>query len=228
MQWHKAVVAAATGLALGACGSIEIPTKKVDYKSSTRLPSLEIPPDLARPSTDDRFTVPDAAPKGSATFSDYNKDRSVRSPASAAQAMVLPNVGDVRVERAGTQRWLVVPGAPDKLWPVVKEFWQETGFVVNVESPEAGVMETDWSENRAKIPKAAFAALSAGRWTAFIRLPSATSSAPVWSTARSRAPPRSMSATVAWKRFISPKAVTSCAGSRVRQIPTSRRRCCGG
>ena len=156
MQWHKAVVAAtaiATGLALGACSSIEIPTKKVDYKSSTRLPSLEIPPDLARPNTDDRFTVPDAAPKGSATFSDYNKDRSVRSPASAAQAMVLPNVGDVRVERAGTQRWLVVPGAPDKLWPVVKEFWQETGFVVNVESPESGVMETDWSENRAKIPE---------------------------------------------------------------------------
>jgi outer membrane protein assembly factor BamC len=152
MQWHKAAVAVATGLALGACSSIEIPTKKVDYKSSTRLPSLEIPPDLARPSTDDRFTVPDA-PKGSATFSDYSKDRSARGPASAVQSVVLPNVGDVRVERAGSQRWLVVPGAPDKLWPVVKEFWQETGFVVNVEVPEAGVMETDWSENRAKIPE---------------------------------------------------------------------------
>ncbi len=152
MQWHKAAVAVATGLALGACSSIEIPTKKVDYKSSTRLPSLEIPPDLARPSTDDRFSVPDA-PKGSATFSDYSKDRSARGPASAVQSVVLPNVGDVRVERAGSQRWLVVPGAPDKLWPVVKEFWQETGFVVNVEVPEAGVMETDWSENRAKIPE---------------------------------------------------------------------------
>ncbi|MBX3651245.1 MAG: outer membrane protein assembly factor BamC [Burkholderiales bacterium] len=156
MQWRKVAVAGTaivTGLALGACSSFEIPTKKVDYKSSTRLPSLEIPPDLARPSTDDRFMVPDAAPKGSATFSDFSKDRSTRPQLSSAQQTVLPNIGDVRVERAGTQRWLVVPGAPDKLWPVVKEFWQETGFVVNVELPEAGVMETDWSENRAKIPE---------------------------------------------------------------------------
>ncbi len=155
MQWHKPAGAAAAilaGFALGGCRSIEIPTKKVDYKSSTKLPSLEIPPDLTRPGTDERFVVPDA-PKGSATFSDFNKDRSTRPQLSSAQKAVLPDVGDVRVERAGSQRWLVVPGAPDKLWPVVKEFWQETGFVVNVEVPEAGVMETDWSENRANIPE---------------------------------------------------------------------------
>ncbi len=42
---------------------------------------------------------------------------------------------------------------PDKLWPTVKEFWQEIGFIVNVEKPEAGVMETDWAENRAKLPQ---------------------------------------------------------------------------
>jgi outer membrane protein assembly factor BamC len=60
----------------------------------------------------------------------------------------------MRIERSGTQRWLVVSGvAPDKLWPTVKDFWQETGFIVNVERPEAGVMETDWAENRAKIPQ---------------------------------------------------------------------------
>lgn len=155
MQWHKPAVAAAAivaGFALGACGSIEIPTKKVDYKSSTKLPPLEIPPDLTRPGTDERFVVPDA-PKGSATFSDFSRDRSARPQLSSAQQAVLPGVGDVRVERAGNQRWLVVPGAPDKLWPVVKEFWQETGFVVNLEIPAAGVMETDWSENRANIPE---------------------------------------------------------------------------
>jgi outer membrane protein assembly factor BamC len=145
-------VAVAVGFALGACGSIELPTKKVDYKSSTKLPPLEIPPDLVRPGSDDRFVVPDA-PKGSATFSDYSKDRNARAQTSSVQQAVLPKVGDVRVERAGTQRWLVVPGTPDKLWPVVKEFWQEAGFVVNVEKPEAGVMETDWAENRAKIPE---------------------------------------------------------------------------
>ncbi len=65
---------------------------------------------------------------------------------------MLPEQDNARVERAGTQRWLVVKGEPDQLWPVVKEFWQEIGFIVNIEMPEAGVMETDWAENRARIP----------------------------------------------------------------------------
>lgn len=156
MQWFKpagVIVVVAAGLVLAACSSVEIPSKKIDYKSSTKLPTLEIPPDLARPGSDERFTVPDTTGgKGTATYSDYSKDRAGRPQVASAQA-VLPNVENVRVERAGTQRWLVVPGTPEQIWPVVKEFWQQTGFVVNVEMPEAGVMETDWNENRAKIPE---------------------------------------------------------------------------
>ena len=59
----------------------------------------------------------------------------------------------MRIERAGSQRWRVVAGTPDNLWPSIKEFWQEAGFIVNIELPEAGVLETDWAENRAKIPQ---------------------------------------------------------------------------
>ena len=155
MQWLKppALVAAmAAGMMLGACGSIEIPTKKVDYKSTTKLPQLEIPPDLARPGADDRFVVPDVNSKGTATYSVYSKDRAAK-PKVASGTAVLPNVDNVRIERSGTQRWLVVPGNPEQLWVVVKEFWQETGFIINMETPDAGIMETDWAENRAKVPQ---------------------------------------------------------------------------
>lgn len=138
-------------LTLGACSSLEIPTKKIDYRSAAKLPPLEVPPDLTRPGADERFTVPDINPsKGAATYSAYSKERAVR--AEQGDATVLPAQDGVRVERAGTQRWLVVKGTPDQVWPVVKDFWQEVGFVVNVERPEAGVMETDWNENRAKVP----------------------------------------------------------------------------
>ena len=34
---------------------------------------------------------------------------------------------------------------------MVKDFWQGLGFLIKTESPETGVMETDWAENRAKI-----------------------------------------------------------------------------
>jgi outer membrane protein assembly factor BamC len=70
----------------------------------------------------------------------------------ASASTVLPPQPDARMERSGTQRWLVVKATPDQVWPVVKDFWQEIGMVVNVEMPDAGVMETDWAESRAKVP----------------------------------------------------------------------------
>ena len=143
---------AAAAFTLGACSSFEIPTKKVDYKSAGKIQPLEVPPDLVRPSADDRFLVPDVNPKNAATFSAYSRDRSGKPGSASAGSSVLPDIGEARIERAGTQRWLIVRNDPAKLWPVVKDFWQETGFIVNIEMPEAGVMETDWAENRAKIP----------------------------------------------------------------------------
>jgi outer membrane protein assembly factor BamC len=143
---------AAAALALAACGTLEIPSKKVDYKSAGKIQPLEVPPDLVRPSADDRFLVPDVNPKNAATFSAYSRDRSGKPGSASAGSSVLPDIGEARIDRAGTQRWLVVKNEPAKLWSVVKDFWQETGFIVNLEMPEAGVMETDWAENRAKIP----------------------------------------------------------------------------
>jgi outer membrane protein assembly factor BamC len=140
------------GLALAACGSVEIPTKKIEYKSAGRLPPLDVPPDLTRPSGDDRFVVPDGS-GGAATFSAYQKDRGIRTEgAVSTNSTVLPEQENIRMERAGTQRWLIVKGDPEQVWPVVKEFWQETGFIVNSENPQSGLMETDWAENRARIP----------------------------------------------------------------------------
>jgi len=63
------------------------------------------------------------------------------------------------VERAGTQRWLVVQEPPEKLWPLVKEFWTDNGFAIRMELPEAGVMETDWAESRARIDEGAMRGL---------------------------------------------------------------------
>ena len=152
LEGYRAFACIGLYLLLGACSTLQsmMPeSKKIDYKSSGKLPTLEVPPDLTRPTTDDRFAVPD--PKGgTATFSEYNRDRSTQQR-TIVSSTVLPPQDNVRVEREGNQRWLVVKGSPDQVWPVVKDFWQEVGFIVNVEMPEAGVMETDWNENRARI-----------------------------------------------------------------------------
>lgn len=139
-------------IALSGCSGSLVESKKIDYKSARQLPSLEIPPDLTAPTRDDRYVVPDVSPKGVATYSAYATDRSQPQPA-ASQQQVLPKVESMRVERAGSQRWLVVQGAAETMWPKVKDFWLETGFILNVERPDVGVMETDWAEDRAKIPQ---------------------------------------------------------------------------
>ncbi|TXT27488.1 MAG: lipoprotein-34 [Rhodocyclaceae bacterium] len=137
-------------LAIALAGCSVLPeSRKIEYKSASKAPTLEVPPDLSQIARDDRYLVPDVAGKGSATFSAYSADR---TPLAQAQnSVVLPQVDKVRVERSGNQRWLVVAAPADKLWDTVKDFWQETGFIISVERPEAGVMETDWAENRAKI-----------------------------------------------------------------------------
>ena len=35
----------------------------------------------------------------------------------------------------------------------MRSFWAERGFTLTVDSAETGVMETDWAENRAKLPQ---------------------------------------------------------------------------
>ena len=148
MRKGRAAVLAA--LLLAGCVTEDALTGKVDYKSIGTLPSLEVPPDLTSPARDNRYVVPESG-KTSATYSGYQAEqRDRRDPGTAA---VLPEFGKLRIERSGTQRWLVVEEVPEKLWPVVKDFWQENGFLMKLELPEAGVMETDWAENRANIPQ---------------------------------------------------------------------------
>ena len=149
---------ALAALLLAGCSTFDgmMPeSKKIDYKSASKqsLPPLSIPPDLTAPGRDNRYNVPDAgAVTGQATLSAYQAERSGAMRGSPS-AVVLPRVEKIRMERNGDQRWLVVPDSPDTLWPLVKEFWQESGFLINVEQPAVGIMETDWAEDRAKIPQ---------------------------------------------------------------------------
>jgi outer membrane protein assembly factor BamC len=142
------LLVALVAVTLAGCSSL-FEGKKVEYKSAGKVPTLDVPPDLTQLTRDDRYAVPDSGGKGAATFSAYTAER---TPAEQAKnAVVLPEVDKVRVERSGSQRWLVATAPADSLWGPVKDFWQEMGFIVTIERPEAGVMETDWAENRAKI-----------------------------------------------------------------------------
>lgn len=127
---------------LCACSVLE--GDRIDYKSAGKGPQLEVPPDLTALSRDSRYQVPG----GPVTASSYALGQAAPTMPTAANTL-----GDVRIERAGTQRWLVVNRSADQLWGPVREFWQESGFLLTLDQANLGIMETDWAENRAKIPQ---------------------------------------------------------------------------
>jgi outer membrane protein assembly factor BamC len=137
---------------LAGCSTVEgfLGGDKIDYRSAgaTRERGLEVPPDLTQLQRDSRFQ-PAGGPVSAAQF-----QAGTATAAAAANATVAPKaMGEVRMEREGNQRWLVVPLAADQLWPQLQGFWKERGFTLVVDQAEAGVMETDWAENRAKLPQ---------------------------------------------------------------------------
>ena len=156
MQWRKVAIPSLVvtlSLTTTGCKMIDLfpDTKTIDYKSAGKLPPLEIPPDLIQPAIDERYSIPEGS-SGSTTFSSYSSERGGQQK-NATTSLIPASVQNVHIERSGTQRWLVIPQPPEAVWPVIKEFWQELGFLIKVEVPEAGIMETDWAENRAKIPQ---------------------------------------------------------------------------
>jgi len=160
------VVASSLFTLLAGCSSIERLTSgdKVDYRSaSTTTKTLDVPPDLTQLGRDPRFQAP---PSGSVSASSFQSSASAVAPAgpsgppitvsaaptTATATAPTPPSDEARIERAGSQRWMTTHLSPEQLWPQLRTFWQERGFNLVVDEPATGVMETDWAEDRAKLP----------------------------------------------------------------------------
>ena len=137
---RASIALVAMAFALSGCESMQV-TKRIDYKSTSTAPALELPPDLTTPRYDDRYSVSTAS--GLAAQQASGKAR---------ESEFLATVPNARIARAGNERWLVVKVTPEQAWTVTRQFWSESGFVLAVEQPALGLMETDWAENRADIP----------------------------------------------------------------------------
>lgn len=138
-----------TAIALSAC-STTFDGNKVDYKSQGKqTPTLEVPPDLSLLTKNSQASVPVG---GSANASALQATAAAVSTATA-NATAANALGDVRVVRDGTQRWLVTERPPEKLWEEIKKFWTDNGLTIIIDQPNLGIMETEWNENRAKLPQ---------------------------------------------------------------------------
>ncbi|MGE5160213.1 MAG: outer membrane protein assembly factor BamC [Betaproteobacteria bacterium] len=127
---------------------------KVAYESAqqSRTP-LEVPPDLSQLPRDDRFVVPER-PQTITASGQQQAGRPVAGAATtAATSAVVPGGVVAKIERDGNQRWLTVKLPPERVWPVLVEFWPSIGLQVEKSDAATGILETVWAENRAKLPQ---------------------------------------------------------------------------
>jgi outer membrane protein assembly factor BamC len=143
-------------LSLAGCSTFDslFSSDKVDYRTAAKqTQGLEVPPDLTQLAKDSRAQVQG----GSITASQLSAAKpgaASTTAATMASGSVAPNaIGDIHLEHAGTDRWLHVSATPEQLWPQLRAFWQERGLEIVKEQPDLGVMETNWAENRAKLPQ---------------------------------------------------------------------------
>ena len=151
-------ISSAVLVSLLSCSTLGADSKRIDYGAAAlQVPSLEVPPDLTMPGGEERYKMPQgdgetpvlSTVEGVATYSDYSKGGAQSRTGSA----VLPKVQGVHMERNNAQRWLVINEKAENVWPEVRAFWQEIGLTISSEDQAAGVMETGWAENRARIPQ---------------------------------------------------------------------------
>jgi outer membrane protein assembly factor BamC len=151
LRLSRTLMLAAAAASLIACSTVKKVTEgsDVDYRSARTTAPLEVPPDLTTVPADQSLTVPGAG--GAASYQAYARGQEGVVQKGPAGTAVLPEQANVRMERAGTQRWLVVSGDPNQLWSRIREFWLQNGLLIAREDPQTGVMETDWAEQRPNV-----------------------------------------------------------------------------
>ncbi len=148
-------------LTLGGCTVVGdwFSSGGTDYKgASKRTQPLEVPPDLTQLQKDSRY-LPQG---GVVAASELGKGGTPAAPAQPAQpapaaAPATPEValaaaGNLHIERSGDLRWLSTQEAPEVVLPKVRAYWLAHGYKLTVDEPKTGILETDWMQNRTKLP----------------------------------------------------------------------------
>jgi len=147
--WRSAAtwLACLLAVALAGCGLFGSKAASSDPggygTAATHQGPLEVPPDLAPLSKDDRFAVPDQGVSANAL-------RSAGGGSSTTQTVALTSA-HARLMRDGAQRWLAVDLPPEKAYQVVKDFWPAQGMKLVLSEPTLGIVETDWQEKHEKV-----------------------------------------------------------------------------
>ena len=108
-----------------------------DYLDAKPGAKLQVPEGLDQEAVADPFPIP---PTPEQTNANYYPDRPPLPDAIYGDE----KAEEVRMQRIGDRRWLVVPEDPTTVWPKLKQFFTENGVQVVKEVPTDGRIDTQW------------------------------------------------------------------------------------
>ena len=144
-------------LSLGSCSlfgddekktTTDLGKKDIQYYSNKTLSSLEVPPDLTKPNSENSFQLSEyvsGIQEDTITFS--KKDKPIKE---ASDILRIPT--NIQVKKSANYRWLLVDKKPEVVWGLTRIFLKSNGFVIKKSNKKTGFMETDFLENRPDIP----------------------------------------------------------------------------
>ncbi len=122
--------------------------RDIQYYSNKTVTSLEIPPDLTKPSSQNAFKLSEYVKNIEEDTISFSKNDSIGNKVS--KVLTIPS--SVEIKKVGQIRWLVVDKKPEIVWNLARSFFKSHGFSIKKTNKKIGVMETDFLENRPEIP----------------------------------------------------------------------------
>ena len=127
-----------------------------DYRESREISALEIPPDLSSDAMEKSLTVPKYQ-QNTSVATGQKPDSKVVAAGSTVSGSGSPptsskdnqGVAKMYIERAGSQRWLVIYESYSEAWSGARDFILSSGLALEREDKETGILETTWAENYA-------------------------------------------------------------------------------
>lgn len=149
-------------LSLAACSNVDLeaqlPDNRPDYKTSTTINPLEIPPDLTQSSMDDTLVVPELSGVDNAQLSDYQKERTGTHQQAGQLTKTLANI-----HNSGDATWIELANTrPDNVFKDAKSFWTNNGLPLSRIDSNIGIMETDWLEANNNLPRTGISGMLMG------------------------------------------------------------------
>ena len=117
-----------------------IPDNRTEYRKSRTLPDLEVPPDLTTDAIRDRMAIPEGG--DAATFSTYQERIAKRK-----REEELERSANDAIKVLDDEHILAVEGVPKQIWPQLRDFMSQSGYKLELDDEELGVIETVWDEN---------------------------------------------------------------------------------